>query len=181
MTAYPKHICVALSAGLVLAIGLCAQAGAQDTSLSSVSSVSSAATPEAAVSQSAVSKPVTAKVVKARPAATAAPLAMSVVTPAETPADSAADASEAADYHNQLEAAAASLRADINAESQASAAEVSNDGQPAPSPNGMIAAAVIAGLGVLAMIVIIPASLRARRRRREAVIDMVSGKRRTKR
>jgi hypothetical protein len=112
--------------------------------------------------------PVAAKAADSRaaPAAAAAPKPLSA-------AENAAAVSEDAEYHEQLEAAAASLKADIQAESDASAAAITDNH---PSMTGVIAAVVIAGLGLIALIIIIPVSLRARKRRREMAIDLISGK-----
>ncbi len=97
-----------------------------------------------------------------------------------TGAQSAAAASDDADYHAQLEAAAASLKADIQAQSDASAAEV-NDSQSGPTNLGMLVAGVVVIFAILVAVFVIPASLRARRKRREMVADMISGKPRRKR
>jgi len=107
----------------------------------------------------------------AKPAAAEAPVM--------TAADSAAAASENADYHDELMAAAASLKADIRAESDASAAEVS-DAQSGPTGLGMMVAAGVIVFAILVSLIVIPASLRARRKRREMVADMISGKPRGK-
>jgi len=94
--------------------------------------------------------------------------------------DSSAVASENAEYHDQLMAAAASLKADIQAESDASAATVTSP-QSGPTSFGMIVAGVVTAFAILVGVIVIPASLRARRRRREMVADMISGKPRRKR
>lgn len=94
---------------------------------------------------------------------------------AMTSAQSAAVASEDAEYHDELMAAAASLKADIKAESDASAAEVA-DAQSGPTSLGMMVAGGVIAFAVLVSIVVIPASLRARRKRREMLADMLSGK-----
>jgi len=93
---------------------------------------------------------------------------------------SGVDASMDAEYHQELMAAASSLKADIQAESDASAAAVT-EVQGGPTSSGMIAAGIIAALGLVAAIVIIPATLRARKRRRAMVLDMISGKPKDKR
>jgi len=95
--------------------------------------------------------------------------------PAMTPAQSAAVASEDAEYHDELMAAAASLKADIKAESDASAAEVA-DAQSGPTSLGMMVAVGVIAFAALVSIIVIPATLRARRKRREMLADMLAGK-----
>jgi len=95
-----------------------------------------------------------------------------------TAAQNAAAASEDTEYHQELEAAAASLKADIQAESDASAAAVI---ESHPSMMGVILAAVIGGVGLIALAILVPVSLRARKRRREMAIDLISGKPRSRR
>ena len=101
-------------------------------------------------------------------------------TSSMTAAQSAAVASDDAEYRGQLEAAANSLKADIQAQSDASAAEVS-DSQSGPTGLGMIVAGGVVVFAILVSVIVIPASLRARRKRREMVADMISGKPRRKR
>jgi hypothetical protein len=92
-----------------------------------------------------------------------------------TAAQSAAVASEDAEYHDELMAAAASLKNDIKAESDASAAEVA-DAQSGPTGLGMMVAGGVIAFAILVSIIVIPASLRARRKRREMLADMLAGK-----
>ena len=112
-------------------------------------------------------------------AATAAPLSAGAQSGSANSVDAATQASEDVEYNQELNAAAASLKADIQAESDASAAAV-KDAEAGPSPTGLIAAGVIAVLGLLALVIIVPATLKARRRRRAMVADMISGKTRRK-
>ncbi len=168
MVAYRRRVWAALGVAVALAAAGIAPVGSQ--------AQSSAADPTEASSSAAVTShhaPTEAAI--ARPAAAQAP-----VVSAPSAVDSSIAASENAEYHDQLMAAAASLKADIQAESDASAAAVTST-QSGPTSLGMIVAGGVIVFAILVAVLVIPASLNARRKRREMVADMISGKPRHKR
>ena len=169
MVAYRRRVWAALGVATALAAAVIAPVGSQ--AQSSAADPAQTASSSAAVSSPAAPKPHQAATAaaSAQPAAVEAPVV-----------DSSAVASENAEYHDQLMAAAASLKADIQAESDASAATVTSP-QSGPTSFGMIVAGVVTAFAILVGVIVIPASLRARRRRREMVADMISGKPRRKR
>ncbi len=159
-------IAAALAATFMAPVGSQAQSSAGDPveATPSSASASSSAAPKPHHAPAAV-----AASASAQPAAVEAPVV-----------DSSAVASENAEYHDELMAAAASLKADIQAESDASAATVTTP-QSGPTSFGVIVAGVVTAFAILVGVIVIPASLRARRKRREMVADMISGKPRRKR
>ena len=162
-------VAAALAAAGIAPVGSRAQSSAADPAVAISSS--------AGVSSEAAGKPHHAPTAAAvaHPAAAQAPEAA-----VPSAVDSSITASENAEYHDQLMAAAASLKADIQAESDASAATVTSS-QSGPTSLGMIVAGGVIVFAILVAVLVIPASLNARRRRREMVADMISGKPRHKR
>ncbi len=168
MSAYRRRVWAVVGIATALAAAGFAPVGSQ--------AQSSAADPGAASAPSAVTPhPAPTAAAIARPAAAQAPEA-----PAPSAVNSSVAASENAEYHDQLMAAAASLKADIQAESDASAATVASS-ESGPTSLGMIVAGGVIVFAILVAVLVIPASLNARRRRREMVADMISGKPRRKR
>ena len=164
-----RRVWTALAVATALTAGLTAPVSGR--TLQSAAASADAASVPAPVTSVPKPHPIATVAQSAKPAAAEAP--------AMTAADSAVAASENADYHDELMAAAASLKADIRAESDASAAEVS-DAQSGPTGLGMMVAAGVIVFAILVSVIVIPASLRARRKRREMVADMISGKPRSK-
>ena len=172
MVAYRRRVWAALGVAVALAAVGFAPVGSR--AQSSAASPAEATSASAAVSSPVAPRPHPAAAI-ARPAAAQAP-----VVSAPSAADSSIAASKNAKYHDKLMAAAASLKADIQAESDASAATVTST-QSGPTSLGMIVAGGVIVFAILVAVLVIPASLNARRKRREMVADMISGKPRRKR
>ncbi len=168
MVAYRRRVWAALGVAVALAAAGLAPAGSQAQSSAEPADGSASS---AVVSLPAAHKPhhATPAAASAQPAAVEAPVV-----------DSSAVASDNAEYHDQLMAAAASLKADIQAESDASAATVATT-QSGPTSLGVMVAFGVTAFAILVGLIVIPASIRARRKRREMVADMISGKPRRKR
>ena len=168
-----RRVWAALAVATALTAGLTAPVSGRTLQSASASADAASAPALASAPIASAPKPhhVAAVAQSAKPAAAKAPVM--------TAADSAVAASENADYHDELMAAAASLKADIKAESDASAAEVS-DAQSGPTGLGMMVAGGVIVFAILVSLIVIPATLRARRKRREMVADMISGKPRSK-